>query len=150
MPSEPSPAAPGGGGRGFEILEHTADAGLRVWAPDLPALFAEGGLGLMAVMGEASGDDTRSQTVDIESADLEALFADWLSELIFLFETRDVVPLRFDVEVGEDPWRVHATVRGPGTSAFEQTGAAVKAVTYHELYVRPTSAGFEARVYLDV
>lgn len=142
------PGSPGG--RGHEILEHTADLGLRVWARDLDGLFAEGAVGLVAVMGRAEGPSVHRERIALEAPDLEALYADWLSEVLFLFEARGVVPRAVDVHVREEPWRVDGTLEGPDASGFREEGPAVKAVTYHRLSVRRTPTGWEARVYLDV
>jgi protein archease len=132
--------------RGHELLEHTADVGLRVWAPTLDELFAEAAIGLIDVMGTADGPLDRRERVELEAPDLEALFVDWLSEVLFLFEARDIVPQHVDVTVEREPWKLHATIEGPSAEHFEQNGPAVKAVTYHGLEVTEN----EARVYLDV
>jgi len=134
--------------RGFEVLEHTADVGLRVWGPDLSSLFEEAALALVAIMGSAPGPATRREDVGLDAPDGVALLVDWLSEVLFLFEARRLVPLEIDADV--EPWRLRATIGGTNTERFEQTGAAVKAVTYHDAALEPTPSGFEARVYLDV
>jgi SHS2 domain-containing protein len=136
--------------RGHETLEHTADVGLRVWASSLDDLFAEAAAGLVDVMGSAKGAEAARTEVRLEAPDLEALFVDWLSEVLFHFEARGFVPRAADVRVGQDPWRLDGTVGGPDLSSFEQHGPAVKAITYHCLEVKKTTDGYEARVYLDV
>jgi len=138
------------GDRGFELLEHTADVGLRVWAPDLGGMFAEAARALIAVMGKGVGAVTRSESVTLESTDLEALFVDWLSEVLFLFEARDVVAQKVEVAVSTDPCRLRAVIEGPSAEDFVEDGPAVKAVTYHRVSVQPSDAGWEATVYLDV
>ena len=131
--------------RGHELIEHTADVGLRVWGPSLSDVFAEAAIALIAIMGTAKGAEVREE-VAIDAPDLEALFVDWLSEVLFLFEAREVVPR--DVRVGIDRQRpaLMATIEGVKAETFEQEGPAVKAVTYHGLELSDT----EAIVYLDV
>jgi SHS2 domain-containing protein len=135
--------------RGHETLEHTADVGLRVWAPTLRELFSEAAVGLVDVMGTAEGPELRRE-VRLEAPDLDALFVDWLSEILFLFEARGLVPRSADVRIEQGPWRLEAILSGVGTSLFRQHGPAVKAITYHGLEMKETSDGYEARVYLDV
>ena len=36
----------------FELFDHTADVGIRVWADTLPGLLAPAGEGLYAIIGE--------------------------------------------------------------------------------------------------
>lgn len=135
---------------GYEQIEHTADVGLHVWAGGLEELFAEAALGLISVMGEASGPVDRAVHVQIEAPDAEALLVDWLSELLFLFEARDVVPAEMSVRLSREPWRLAGEVSGPRSSAFVQHGPAVKAVTYHGLRVEERPGRAEAWVYLDI
>jgi len=135
--------------RGHELIEHTADVGLHVWAPTMDELFEESAMGLIAVMGEVSGASSKREEVSIEAPDLQGLFVDWLSEVLFLFEAREIVPRAVRVHV-EDDKRLAATIEGPSTEAFMEQGPAVKAVTYHGLEIGPSPKGFEARVYLDV
>jgi SHS2 domain-containing protein len=135
---------------GHELVEHTADEGLRVWAPSLDELFAEAAVGLIRVMGEASASETRSEEVRIDAPDLDALFVDFLSEVLFLFEARDIAVERADLAVSSEPWTATGTLSGRSADAFAATGAAVKAVTYHGLEIKRTETGYEAVVYLDV
>ncbi len=136
--------------RGYEVLEHTADVGLRVWAPDLGPLFEEAAYGLIAIMGESKGEPSLREEIDLDAPDGVALLIDWLSEVLFLFDARGFVPLKIKADVTTDPWRARAVLHGTDGLTFEQGGPAVKAVTYHDAMVREKTAGWEARVYLDV
>jgi SHS2 domain-containing protein len=136
--------------RGHELIEHTADVGLRVWSPMLDELFAESAIGLVDVMGTASGPLVKSEAVSIEAPDLEGLLVDWLSEVLFLFEAHEIVPADVRVHVADDRKSLQASIEGPSTDAFRDHGPAVKAVTYHGLEIEPVGEGYEARVYLDV
>lgn len=136
--------------RGHELIEHTADIGLRVWAPDLNGLFAEAAVALVSVMGSPTSRITATIDVALEAPDQDALMVDWLSEILFLFEARELVVIEARVHVSEAPWRLAATIDGVGTEGFDQEGPAVKAVTYHGLELTRTPAGYETKVYLDV
>ncbi len=96
-------------------------------------------------MGSGEGEAV-TQEVSLEAPDLDALFVDWLSEVLFLFEARQIVPRDVWVEIDREPWALRAAIEGVRASSFEQEGPAVKAVTYHALEVTET----QARVYLDV
>jgi SHS2 domain-containing protein len=136
----------------YEQIEHTADVGLHVWAADLDELFREAASALFSVMGEANGKAERTEHVRVEAPDVEALLVDWLSELLWLFEGRDLAVAGVSVHVDEadDAWELEAEVSGPPASSFEQHGPAVKAVTYHGLSVRRAPAGWDAVAYLDI
>jgi len=134
--------------RGYEILEHTADVGLRAWGPGPSDVFEQAAFGLVAIMGRGSGRPTRREVIEIEAPDEIALLVDWLSEVLFLFDARAFVPMEIDVKV--EPWKLYAALEGGDADSFVQTGPAVKAVTYHDAALTRTSDGYEARVYLDV
>ena len=99
-------------------------------------------------MGTPTGATTRSEHVEIESPDGVALLVDWLSEVLFLFDARNFVPREIDADVEE--WRIRATIGGGNAADFDQGGAAVKAITYHDAMLERTPGGYEARVYLDL
>ncbi len=134
--------------RGYEILEHTADVGLRVWGPDLSAVFEQAAFGLIGIMGEATGPATRSEEIAFGAPDDVALLVDWSSEGPFLFDARGFVPRTIHASV--EASRVRAVIHGGDAAQFTQGGPAVKAITYHDAMVRATPDGYEARVYLDV
>jgi len=136
--------------RGHELIEHTADVGMRVWAPTLDELFDEAAVALIDVMGRASEPPERQERVVLDTPDLVALFVDWLSEVLFLFDGRGFVTCSADVRVELQPWTLEATLHGADATTFRQHGPAVKAVTYHGLEIAETDSGYEARVYLDV
>jgi SHS2 domain-containing protein len=131
--------------RGHELVEHTADVGLHVWGSSLEDVFAEAAVGLIRVMGRGEGPPA-SEAVELEAPDLDALFVDWLSEVLFLFEAREVVPRDARVRIDRDTCALSATVDGVRAESFVQEGPAVKAVTYHGLKL----TDHEALVYLDV
>jgi SHS2 domain-containing protein len=114
-----------------------------VWAPTREELFAEAARALIALMGEGRGPRAH-EVVALEAPDADALFVDWLSEILFLFEARRFVP--DEIELVLDGMRLRASMNGKVAESFAQTGPAVKAVTYHGLQLTET----DARVYLDV
>ncbi len=119
--------------------------GLHVWAPSLEDVFAEAAVGLIRVMGRADGSPAH-ETVALEAPDLDALLVDWLSEVLFLFEAREVVPAAVRVRIDREMCSLSATIDGVRAEDFVQEGPAVKAVTYHGLQL----SNNEAVVYLDV
>lgn len=120
-----------------------------MWAPDLDGLFAEAAHGLIAVMGSPQGPVERREHIVVEADDLEALLVDWLSEVLFWFEARDLVPLEVAVRIeGDGPCRLEADVGG--AASFVEEGPGVKAVTFHGLDLTEDAEGWQGRVYLDV
>jgi SHS2 domain-containing protein len=132
-------------------FDHTADRGIIVRADDLPELFAAAAVGMFAGTYKLEGlVPDRSRDVTVTAPDRELLMVAWLQELIFWYEVEDEIFTEAQVhEIDETSLR--ATVRGRklGPDVL-QTGAAVKAVTYHGLSLHPIDGGWEAVLLFDV
>jgi SHS2 domain-containing protein len=142
---------------GFELLEHTADVGIRARGATLEEAFEQATLGLAEVLGAlrpgpSSPGGARgweAVAVAVTAGDPGALLVDWLNEVLWLHETRGhaaIAAVRVE-RVGGD--------RAAGSVTFSSTGPPadgtfVKAVTYHRLRVGRDAGGWLAEVYLDV
>lgn len=135
----------------FEILEHTADVGLRALAPDVASLFEQATRGLCDIAGiwQDQSDGGEVCEIVVEARDREALLVDWLSEVLYTHDARNVAISSVLVnEVLESQARGHIRVLPLGEGA--DTAIQVKAVTYHQLTVRETPAGWTATVFFDI
>ncbi len=135
----------------YETFEHTADLGLRVTAADLPELFCEAARGLFSIIVAEPTDIVARQRERIEIAGQrrDELLFDWLSELLYLFESRRLLLADFEVEI--DAVGLQAVVRGePWNPDRHPLEHEVKAITYHGLKVEPTAGGWLAEVIVDI
>jgi len=135
----------------FEILEHTADIGVRARGPSLAALFENAAAGLLDVAFDAGAVTAReSRPLVAEAADRESLLLNWLQEVLWLVDGEGWLPRRVEVhEISET--RVTGVARGePRDPARHVLRVIVKAVTYHLLSVREDRGAWVAEVYLDI
>ena len=71
--------------QGHREVEHTADWGLEVWAPDLAALMEEAARGMFELMGiEVSEESRCHRQLEIGADDREQLLVSFLEELLFI------------------------------------------------------------------
>lgn len=134
-----------------ETFEHTADLGWRAIAPDLNTLFAEMAMALSESVVEhpEAIQPLEEQTFEIAGTDREYLLFDWLRELLYRFDAEHIVFAKFAVTVRSDG--LSATAWGePLDTARHGVGHEVKAITYHELKVEQTPAGWLAEVIVDI
>src|SRR5260370_6148164 len=71
---------------GFEFLDHPGDLKLRAWGRNLEELFANAATGMMTFLFGSDVADAppyRTETIEMEAPDREALLVDWLSELLY-------------------------------------------------------------------
>ena len=136
----------------FEILEHTADVGIRAHAVDLPGVFEATTLGLLDIIGTWAPrrKETEHVDVDIEADDVGALLVDWLGEIVYVGDSRDAVVTSLEMtEVTESRAKGRVGI-APRDEAAYQGGTQVKAITYHRLAVEQADDGWSATVYVDV
>jgi SHS2 domain-containing protein len=147
-------------GGGFELLEHTADIGIRARGASLEEVFEHATEGLAEVLGAlrpggsggaGSGEARPGEAVAVEvsAGDPGGLLVDWLNEVLWLREVRQAVVRGARVErVGDGTASGEVVLAAGGP---EPDGTLVKAVTYHRLRVEPDpGGGWLAEVYLDV
>ena len=134
---------------GFELLEHTADVGIRAFGEGLEEAFAQAALGLAELMGVRVPGPGERRLLRVEGEDEEDLLVGFLNELLYLHETElagfaQVRALRVSERAVEAEIEL-VPLREPGS------GVAVKAATYHQVAVERRPDGtVEVRVYVDV
>jgi SHS2 domain-containing protein len=134
-----------------EVLEHTAEVGLRARADSLEGLLQELATGLFGLITDPQAVQAREAwPVEVHADDLTALVVEWLNELLFLHARDGMLACRCEVhEVG--PQRLRATVWGERFDPDRHPrGIEVKSATYHQARVDRSSDGWTAVVYLDV
>ena len=135
----------------YEVIDHTADTGIRVWADTPTGLFAEA----CRAMFELIADNSRvipvkTKKLSIEGIDQTDLLINWLRELLMLWSAdRELVASAQISEFSERNLR--ATVR---TQPFDPENhliyTDIKAVTYHGAEIISRNGQWETSVILDV
>jgi SHS2 domain-containing protein len=145
----PTPTAPPRVEARFELLEHTADVGIRARGATLEEAFEQATLGLAEVQGALAPGPGEAAAVEVSAADPGGLLVDWLNEVLWLAETRQAALAGVRVErVGGGAARGSVVLSSGGPAP---DGTFVKAVTYHRLRVEPDpGGGWLVEVYLDV
>ncbi|HMK92159.1 MAG TPA: archease [Thermoleophilia bacterium] len=145
-------AAPDGPA-GFELTEHTADVGLRAWAPDPAGVFEQAALGLLSLIcdpASVAGSESYTVVAEAPAGDLAAVLVAFLNELLYRIETDAIIFA--GIAVGE-PTDSAVSARATGEpldAARHRPRLGVKAATYHRLFFGRLGSGWEARVVLDV
>jgi SHS2 domain-containing protein len=134
---------------GYEILEHTADVGLRAHGATLEECFEQAAAALVEIIGIARPGEGRRHSIELVADDVGALLVDWLSEIVYLHDVNDAVISKIEVtKVTDGELRGGVAMAPRGDADIE--GIQVKAVTYHQLDVQRSARGWKAEVYLDV
>jgi SHS2 domain-containing protein len=135
----------------FEILEHTADVGFRARGATKAEMFAAAALALESVAVELDRVEPRlPYPIAVTGEDDESLLVNWLSEVLYYLDGRQVVMSIFKIEeIGSG--RVRGQGWGePRDPERHRPKLVVKGVTYHQLAITKDALDWRAEVYLDV
>lgn len=133
----------------FEILEHTADVGLRLSGDTLEEVFEAAGEGFATLQGAWFPGVGEERGIEVRAVDNAGLLVAWIDELLYLQEAEDAVFGGFDVRRVSDG-ALEAVARVAPRAERELEAAGVKAATYHRLRLERGGGGWTADVYLDV
>ena len=133
---------------GYQELEHTADVALRVHALTLAELFRHAALGMFALMTDVDRVQTTEEyAVRLSAPDRETLLVNWLNELLFQYETRQLVCCDFDVAFGAGG-QLRAVARGGHPAA--EIRKHIKAATFHDLRIVESDGHWVTTVVFDI
>jgi SHS2 domain-containing protein len=132
----------------IEELTHTADVRIRVTASTIPALFAEAARGMMQVMYGGCREGTILEELVLEAGDCEELLHDFLSEILYRCDVRELVFCSFQVRV-EDT-RLSATLKGVPFDRERHQGTEIKGVSYYGLQIVKERESYATDILFDV
>lgn len=135
----------------FELLEHTADTGIRVRGQDLKELFANAALGMISIMADPQAvNQTSRLPIDIQGEDLPGLLVAWLNEIIYLIEAKEMLFSRFEIDSLTDDSLTGAVVGEAIDPTRHDLRTQIKACTYHDLKLGKEDSHWVAQVIFDV
>lgn len=136
--------------KAYELIDHTADVGIKAYGKTLDEAFEHAAKGLFDIITDSSViAPVQEVKVSLAAApSLEQLLVDWLSELVFLQGARNLVFGKFQVKILGTS--LQGSVWGEEFDLKKhRMGTEVKAVTYHMLEVHD-SPPFWVQVLLDI
>ena len=136
---------------GYELIEHTADVGIRVWADDVKGLFEEAARGLFDIITDIKTVNAQiERSVTVRGSGWEEVMVAWLTELLYLHEVKGLLFCDFSVAEVD---RVIVTGVARGERFNEKRHAiktVVKAVTYHQLRIREQNGHWHSQIIFDI
>jgi len=141
--------------RGFEFLEHTADAYIAAYGGDLAEAFDNAALALFETMTDTKAvKPTKERTISAKGADKQALLYNWLERLLVLSEVEGMLFSKFKItriQKAEGGFRFEAKAYGePYDAKKHKQKVGVKAVTYHRIEVNEAPGRVVLKFILDI
>jgi len=136
----------------YEVIEHTADIGIRVKAKNNQELFEKSALAMFDIIAERRKTKSRSIAKKIsivqKASSIDELFINWLNELLSLSAVKELIFTSFKINK-LDEFSLNAVAFGEDRGNF-RSNVEIKAATYHELKVEKNESGWLAEVIFDV
>lgn len=134
----------------FEIIEHTADAGVRAYGADLKEAFANAAKGMFSLITDLDNLEERSRIeVKITASDRDGLLVEWLNELLYRFDTEYFLVKRCEIDELSDS-ELKAICYGEKVDkSRHQLKTGIKSATFHRLKIEE-KGGVQVQVFLDI
>lgn len=139
--------------RGYRFFDHTADVGAAIRAATLRGLFGSAAEALFDLLCDPNTvRPRRRRRVAVRGSSLEDLLVRWLSEIVYLNETRHWVFSSCALHrVDRAACTAIGEVRGePYDAGRHRAGREVKAVTYHQIGLSRSRGMWRVRIVFDV
>ncbi len=137
--------------KSYQLIEHTADIGIRVEGDNLKKLFINAALAMFDIIAERQNTKKdKSQKIKIEQKadDLEELFINWLNELLSLSAAKELIFNDFKIDK-LDRNNLKAIAMGEDIKNYK-VNTEIKAATYHALKLEHAEDKWSAEVIFDV
>lgn len=139
----------------YRYLEElsSADAAFEATGRTLEELFSDAAIATFEVMADTNTvKQLLTREIEIENESVDGLLIDWLSELVFLKDTENILFSVFDVNIRKnDVYMLKAAAKGEKIDREKHSlRSDVKAVTYHMFEVTKKGDTWTARVVLDI
>ena len=134
----------------YEILEHTADVGIRIKGNSLTEIFwkaahvtadlLSGGIEIQPVI---------ERGFSVEEKNRETALVSILEEIIYFFEKELFLPSMCSVHIENDRYEIN--MKGNFVTVEDiKNGTEIKAVTYHQLEIKEVGGEYQTTVIFDV
>ena len=139
--------------KAFEFVDiTTADVAFVAYGKDLNELFENAALAMFEVMVNTRQIEEKvEEKVSVDGYDLESLMFNWLNELLYISDSKNMAFNKFIVKIDESNLRLEATCRGEVINPKKhETRTVVKAATYHQMKIWKENDIWKAQVILDI
>jgi len=131
----------------------SADAAFEATGSTLEELFSDAAIATFEVMADTTTvKQLLIHEIKLENGSVDGLLIDWLSELVYLKDTENILFTVFDVNIRKnDVYILKAEAKGEKIDREKHSlRSDVKAVTYHMFEVTKKGDDWTARVVLDI
>lgn len=136
--------------KAFEIIEHTADVGIKAYGENLTEAFANAAIGMTSlIINPETIHEKLSRDITINSTDKETLLVEWLNEMIYYFDTENIVFKKFQISRLTNT-EIKAVCFGEKVDrTIHEIERGIKSTTYYMIKVEHDK-GYSVQVFFDI
>ncbi len=144
--------------KGFKIVDHTADVGIKVWAEQLQDLFIEAAKATLSIVADITTIEKKEKRkISLEAENTEELFLQWLKEILYVIEKEEMVFSEFHIENDNfsycDDFKcfIQALLKGEKINSTRHgICTEIKAVTRHNFFLKKEDGLWKTFVLFDI
>ncbi len=137
-----------------KFLDHTADVFFVAKAETLPQLFEQCALAVEESMVDVTKvKPKQKQKILVEHENIEGLLFDFLDELLFFKDYKQLMFSKFEITIEEKEGKQHLLCFASGEKldlTRHEPKVDVKAITMHLFEVKQVENGWKAQVLIDI
>ena len=134
----------------FEIIDHTADVGIRAYGVNIGQAFANAARALFSLITELDSiNEVLYRDIEIAAPDQESLLVKWLNELIYLFDAESIIFRSFDITQLNNTQLKARSYGEKVDNSRHKLKTGVKAATYHMLKIDKNNI-YKVQILFDI
>ena len=131
-------------------LEHTADVKFQAFGNTLEEAFTNSAYALTNLLHKGEVKSVQDYHIHAEGRDLESILYSFLEDFIFLLDSKNFLLSRVkNITINTDRTCLQADVTGDDAANYELE-LGIKAVTYHDMFVKEEQERWITQVVLDI
>ncbi len=137
----------------YKILEHTADSKFQAFGKSLDEAFKNAALGMFSILIDPKQViQKKTFEFEIDSEDLQSLLYDFLEKFIVLMDTENFLLSDLNVNIeklADDFYKLACTAKGDDSKNYKTNGD-IKAITYHDMFVKKEKGYWTIQAVVDI
>jgi SHS2 domain-containing protein len=134
----------------FELIEHTADVGIRAYGASISEAYTNTARAMFNLITDLDNIQEKTfRDVEVTAPDREILVVEWLNELIFLFDSEQLLFKRFAITKLTDTELRARCFGEKADRSRHDLKMGIKSATYHMLKVEQNDR-YQVQVLLDI
>ncbi len=132
------------------FLKHIADIKFQAFGKSLKEVFSNSALAVSKALCSEKIKEKKVLKFEVRGRDLESLLYNFLEEFLFLIDSKNFILAKVkELKLDKKKFKISAKVIGDDVNNYELEND-VKAITYHEMFVKKEKSEWVAQVVLDI